>query len=228
MRVFQEDWQTTDTSGCAFRTLRRRRMAEAAATGGGGANKATPKAMTPSAAYPYYEQKPMQFRGVKVRATPPVSFPPQPSCPHQLLGIALQPQSWPAPWHCPAPAVTNTTMHPDLRHRSQVALETNDMESCMLPGKCRLGVIIMSGEQPGAAYPPAYSPHPPETPPGAQQPRGAPDQAGPSTSAAGGRPAVRAAPATSQLPDTPEVPPPLGISTAQSQICIAFQSRCTV
>jgi hypothetical protein len=28
--------------------------------------------MTPSAAYPYYDTKPMQFRGVKVRAEPPV------------------------------------------------------------------------------------------------------------------------------------------------------------
>lgn len=39
------------------------------------AAKATPKAMTPSAAYPYYETKPMQFRGVKVRAEPPVHAP---------------------------------------------------------------------------------------------------------------------------------------------------------
>jgi len=36
------------------------------------AAKATPKAITPSTAYPYYEAKPMQFRGVKVRAEPPV------------------------------------------------------------------------------------------------------------------------------------------------------------
>lgn len=36
------------------------------------AAKATPKAMTPSTAYPYYDAKPMQFRGVKVRAEPPV------------------------------------------------------------------------------------------------------------------------------------------------------------
>ena len=34
--------------------------------------KPTPKAMTPSAAYPYFDAKPMQFRGVKVRATPAV------------------------------------------------------------------------------------------------------------------------------------------------------------
>jgi hypothetical protein len=33
---------------------------------------ASPQAMTPSAAYPYYDSKPMQFRGVKVRAEPPV------------------------------------------------------------------------------------------------------------------------------------------------------------
>ena len=35
--------------------------------------KPTPKAMTPSAAYPYFGEKPMQFRGVKVRASPKVS-----------------------------------------------------------------------------------------------------------------------------------------------------------
>ncbi len=35
--------------------------------------KPTPKAMTPSAAYPYFDEKPMQFRGVKVRASPKVS-----------------------------------------------------------------------------------------------------------------------------------------------------------
>ena len=37
-----------------------------------GSAKSTPKAMTPSTAYPYYDAKPMQFRGVKVRAEPPV------------------------------------------------------------------------------------------------------------------------------------------------------------
>ena len=37
--------------------------------------KPTPKAMTPSAAYPYFDEKPMQFRGVKVRASPKVRLP---------------------------------------------------------------------------------------------------------------------------------------------------------
>lgn len=47
---------------------RKKRAAERKA----GSAKATPKAMTPSTAYPYYDAKPMQFRGVKVRAEPPV------------------------------------------------------------------------------------------------------------------------------------------------------------
>ena len=34
--------------------------------------KPTPKAMTPSAAYPYYDEKPTNFRGVKVKASPHV------------------------------------------------------------------------------------------------------------------------------------------------------------
>lgn len=37
--------------------------------------KPTPKAMTPSAANPYFGEKPMQFRGVKVRASPKVRLP---------------------------------------------------------------------------------------------------------------------------------------------------------
>ena len=52
--------------------LRRKKHAAAAAAA---APKATPKAMTPSAAYPYYEEKPMVFRGVKVAASPRVSMP---------------------------------------------------------------------------------------------------------------------------------------------------------
>lgn len=50
------------------RTARKRHLNQKKAD----AAKATPKAMTPSAAYPYYETKPMQFRGVKIRAEPPV------------------------------------------------------------------------------------------------------------------------------------------------------------
>ena len=46
--------------------------------------KPTPKAMTPSAAYPYFDAKPMQFRGVKVRATPAVRL----SAPPNFLGTA--------------------------------------------------------------------------------------------------------------------------------------------
>lgn len=55
--------------GCLYRVLRHKRAAVAALA----AAKATPKAMTPSAAYPYYEGKPMVFRGVKVKTTPAVS-----------------------------------------------------------------------------------------------------------------------------------------------------------
>ncbi|CAL8465269.1 g4804 [Coccomyxa elongata] len=50
---------------------RKKRAAERKA----GSAKATPKAMTPSTAYPYYDAKPMQFRGVKVRAEPPPGSP---------------------------------------------------------------------------------------------------------------------------------------------------------
>ena len=53
-------------SGC--RCMKRRKAARDAAP-----VKPTPKAMTPSAAHPYFDQKPMQFRGVKVRASPKVS-----------------------------------------------------------------------------------------------------------------------------------------------------------
>jgi len=53
---------------CGCRCLKRRRAKQAA-----GPMKPTPKAMTPSAAYPYFDEKPMQFRGVKVRASPAVS-----------------------------------------------------------------------------------------------------------------------------------------------------------
>ena len=50
--------------------MRRRKAAREAAP-----VKPTPKAMTPSAAYPYFDEKPMQFRGVKVRASPKVRLP---------------------------------------------------------------------------------------------------------------------------------------------------------
>ena len=55
-------------SGC--RCMKRRKAAREAAP-----MKPTPKAMTPSAAYPYFGEKPMQFRGVKVRASPKVRDP---------------------------------------------------------------------------------------------------------------------------------------------------------
>ena len=51
--------------GCRY--MKRRKAAREAAP-----VKPTPKAMTPSAAYPYFGEKPMQFRGVKVRASPKV------------------------------------------------------------------------------------------------------------------------------------------------------------
>ncbi|CAK0786860.1 hypothetical protein CVIRNUC_010074 [Coccomyxa viridis] len=68
----------------------KRRRAAKEATG----MKPTPKAMTPSAAYPYFDAKPMQFRGVKVRATPaegspyPKAYSPKVQNPQQPFGRA--------------------------------------------------------------------------------------------------------------------------------------------
>ena len=52
-----------------YRCHRKRKNAEEQAAAKKGV---TPNAMTPSAAFPYYDAKPMQFRGVKIRAEPPV------------------------------------------------------------------------------------------------------------------------------------------------------------
>ena len=85
--------------------------------------KPTPKAMTPSAAYPYYDERPMQFRGVKVRASPKVSHPCIIPCALSLKspGLALS-QKCPEPSHFMAPPSQHSRLLQWRRH------------ACMLEG----------------------------------------------------------------------------------------------
>ncbi|EIE23235.1 hypothetical protein COCSUDRAFT_47556 [Coccomyxa subellipsoidea C-169] len=97
------------------------------------AAKATPKAMTPSAAYPYYETKPMQFRGVKVRAEPPrgSAYPP-----------AYSPHAPQEPDQAPGPS---SSQHTTVRRANPATFQAAPPRDVIVDGDEYMEYIEMGG-----------------------------------------------------------------------------------
>ncbi|KAK9903383.1 hypothetical protein WJX75_004519 [Coccomyxa subellipsoidea] len=98
------------------------------------AAKATPKAMTPSAAYPYYETKPMQFRGVKIRAEPPPGSP---------YPAAYSPHAPHEPDQAPGPS--SSSQQPSLRSAPPATSLAAPPEDVIVDGDSYMEYIEMGG-----------------------------------------------------------------------------------